>query len=505
MIYNKLYEWQKQLVDNISSKQAYGLFLDMGLGKTPISLALAEKHNSDKVLIISLNNKALENQNVSGSWLNWASQMEKQYKLSNKKENDFTSDLQAYLINYEFMEDRKQSNIKGICLRKEVNEFIQSCKGKRVSIILDESHKIKSSKSNQSKCVNKIYTQLKSIADTKLYLLTGTPFTNGYIDLYTQLKLLGCEYTKEQFKNEFCVIGHIRGLYEWQQPIVAYKNVDKLFDLVHKYAITINSKDVVDLPKQIFVNHTYNQTKIMNLFMFERNNTKYINEELKKRNLELLQDKTSKVNNPFFRNIAYPNFTWSAETASEFWLRARELSIGFQGNADSYLWYDDTRLNLLKEFLKENPSNYLLFYSFTPELVNIYDICNELGYKIDIYCGDIKSTEYYNEYVKMNSDEKFNAEKRILICNWQSGSTGMNFQAYNKCIMFDLPVFRDYQQGIKRIHRIGQNNNCIYHIFNQDNFLDNGMLEAIKEQKDYTKDTFNSDLERVNKLLNTEE
>ena len=34
-------------------------------------------------------------------------------------------------------------------------------------------------------------------------------------------------------------------------------------------------------------------------------------------------------------------------------------------------------------------------------------------------------------------------------------------------ILFDIPLYKDYEQGIKRINRIGQKETCIYHIFYQ--------------------------------------
>ena len=38
-IYDKLYPFQKNVVDKFRSYKKFGLFLDMGLGKTPTSLA----------------------------------------------------------------------------------------------------------------------------------------------------------------------------------------------------------------------------------------------------------------------------------------------------------------------------------------------------------------------------------------------------------------------------------------------------------------------------------
>lgn len=509
MIYEKLFDWQKKLVDTIKNKSAYGLFLDMGLGKTPISLALCEQNSIEKVLIITINSKAMEGTEQSGSWLNWASKSNIRYKLldksSNSLETNLTSDFTAFVVNYEYLFKRVNKKNESFGLRDTIEEFIESCKGKRSAIIVDESHKMKDGKSLQTKAINRIYKKLCMISSkTYIYLLTGTPFTKGYIDLYNQLKILGLPMNKEAFKDHFCVMGQFKGRAGWQQPIIRYKNIDELFSLVHQYAITIQSSDVIKLPEQVFSYHQYKMTNAFKLYLYEKLSGKEIYDEMKRRRLPckiVNESFGKKFQNPFYRNIDYPEFNWSAETSGEFWLRARELSIGFQGNANTFVFYDRTRLSMLEKFLQENEDNYLLFYSYTPELIEIYEICEKLGYNIDVYSGELKSLLNYNRFESLPESEKLTSKKNILIANWSSGSTGMNFQAYNKCIVFDLPVYKDWQQGIKRIHRTGQKNTCIYHIFIQDCFLDKGMMNAIKLQQDYTKDTFESDLKRVHEII----
>lgn len=506
MIYELLYDWQKRLVDRLKSRRSYGLFLDMGLGKTPISLALAEVNKCDKVLIVTINSKATEKSSIDGSWLWWASKSSIPYALHDKSVSDhFSSPQETFILNYEYLADRKKIKTeKGVVLRQTISDFIESCKSHKVALIIDESHKMKDTSSLQTKCITDIWKKLSMKSEgAYLYLLTGTPFTQGYMDLYSQLKILGMPMNKTQFKDEFCVMGQIRGLLAWQQPIIGYKNIDKLYDLVHQYAITIKSEEVIDLPEQVFVTKSYGMSNSFRLYLCEKLKGSDIDKQLKARGLE--PQHTDKPNlkypNPFFRNIDYPNFTWTAETPSQFWLRARQLSIGFQGNADTYQWYDDKRLNMLKRFLSENEDNYLLFYSFTPELIRIFDICTELNYNIDIYSGEIKSTDNYEHYSHLSSSERLTSTKNILIANWQSGSTGMNFQAYHKCIIFDLPAFKDWEQGLKRIHRTGQKETCIYYVFRESNFLDDGMMKAINERREYTKDTFESDLERVQDII----
>lgn len=504
MIYEKLYSWQKRIVDKFKHRQSFGLFLDMGLGKTPLSLAFAEQNNCTNVIIITLNSKVMEDKNVEGSWLNWASQSTIPYNPLSKHSNSIV-ECPLLLINYESLSLRNKVS-HGVMLRDSVKAFIESSKGKNVALIIDESHKTKNLQSLQTKSIIMIQKLLKLTAsNVYTYLLTGTPFTTGYIDLYTQLKLLGYDANKTTFTDMFCVKGNLPGLLGWQQPIVGYKNIDMLYELIHNYALTIKSDDVVDLPEQTFVYHTLPTNNEFTMFVIEKVNGYDILEENKKRIIKLKDiskyETKSKVNNPYYRNIAYPDLKWLAETSGTFWLRARQLSIGFQGNSKDSVWYDKSRLEMLETFLTNNKDNYVLFYNFTPELIELYQICEKLGYNIDVYCGEIKSMYFYEKYQEMNEDERFQSKNNIILANFASGSTGKNWQLYNKCIIFSMPLFKDYEQGIKRIHRLGQTKTVFYHIFYQKNWLDISMKKALETQSNYSSDMFEADLKRINEIF----
>ena len=158
----------------------------------------------------------------------------------------------------------------------------------------------------------------------------------------------------------------------------------------------------------------------------------------------------------------------------------------------------------MEHFLETNENNYLLFYNYTPELIEIYNICEKLGYNIDVYCGEIKSLKFYNDYVNMKEEERLINHHNIILANFASGSTGMNWQEYNNCIIFSCPIYKDYEQGIKRIHRLGQKQTTFYHFFYQKNWLDEGMNKALQEKVDYSTDMFESDLKRIQNLIDKE-
>lgn len=504
-IYNLLFDWQKNIIDKFKNRQNFGLFLDMGLGKTPISLAFAEQNRCEKVIIVTLNAKVYETITTPGSWYQWAAKSNMNWKQFSKTNNIdlYSNDNSILITNYESLFERNIGKKASVILKDYLQKYIATCKGKNVALIIDESHKVKVQRSHQSLAIALMKKLLeRDAANFHMYLLSGTPFTTGYIDLYNQLKLLGLEMNKSQFTNEFCIYGNIYGLALWQQPIVGYKNIPELFALLHQYALTIKSKEILDLPEQIFTKHLLPVSSEFKLYTSEKVRGEDINAELTFRKQPTITEYEvhKKKHNPFYRNIAYPDIKWFADTAGNFWLRARQLSIGFQGNATEAMWFDKSRMEAIKKFLIENKDNYIIFYNFTPELVELYQICTELGYNIDLYSGEIKSLTNYETYSNNLNKGIVKEGNNVIIANFASGSSGMNWQNYSHCIITSLPLYKDYAQALKRIHRIGQKETVFYHLFLQDNWLDKGMMAALDGCTNYSEEMFDADISRIQEI-----
>lgn len=510
-LYEKLFDYQKSIVDKFKSRESFGLFLDMGLGKTILSLAFAEQNNCTKAIVITINAKAEESANFPDSWLGWAKQSDIEYVFHTKHDDKpfLIEQNDLLLINYESLFSRAKDKRVKVQLKEAITDFIYSCANHNVAIIVDESHKMKNLKSLQTEAIFKIKKHLQMQAKKVFtYLLTGTPFTTGYIDLYSQLKMLDYPDTKTNFIDRYCIRGNLPGLLGWQQPIVGYKNIDELYRLIHSYAITIKSDDVMSLPEQIFVSHQIEESHSFKMLTTEYVRGKEIvkeNATHEKKIIDVKQyDIEKKMPNPYYRNIAYPDLKWIADTSGTFWLRAREMSIGFNGNASDSAWYDMSRIEAMKSFLDRNRDNYVIFYNYTPELIEIFNVCSELGYNVDVFCGEIKSLVFYERFCNLTESEKLVTKGNVIISNFASGSTGMNWQQYSKVIIASVPLFKDYAQAIKRVHRPGQKDRVFYHEFYQKNWLDFSMRKALKEQKQYSQDMYESDLERVNAMMKSE-
>lgn len=500
MIYDELFDWQKKLVDEYKDRNAFGLFLDCGLGKTPLSLAFAEANECTKCMVITINSKAIEDNNIRYSWWEWATKSKTPYRITNKTSLKNCSEKDMLILNYESLFKRtKDKSKKGVVeLKEEIQDFLSGCRGHNFALIIDESHKMKDLQSLQTKSIMKIYSYAKMYSKRcYVYLLSGTPFTTGYEDLYSQLKMLGCSMNKTEFIDHFCIKDNKPGLMGWQQPIIDYKNLDELYDLVHMYAVTVKSKEVLELPEQVFVNQALPESKYFKLLTQEKLPASTIAEMLKSIGEDTSEYSGSvKKDNPFFRNLDYPEFNYIADTPGALWLRARQISIGFQGNAEACIWYDRTRLNALKRFLEQNEDNYVLFYNYTPELIELYNICDSLGYNVDVFSGEIKSMIFYDKYCKMSESQKLTNKKNIILANFASGSTGKNWQEYSKCIIFSIPLYKDWEQGLKRVHRIGQDETVIYYIFFQYNWLDMGMKTALEKKIEYSEEMFKDGLRK---------
>ncbi len=73
----------------------------------------------------------------------------------------------------------------------------------------------------------------------------------------------------------------------------------------------------------------------------------------------------------------------------------------------------------------------------------------------------------------------------------------MNWQLYSKCVITSLPLYKDWAQGLKRVHRVGSKEPVFYHVFKSDNWLDKGMWNALQSSQEYSQEMFNSALNEI--------
>lgn len=305
---------------------------------------------------------------------------------------------------------------------------------KDFTLILDESSVIANESTKRSKAILKL--------DCKnVILLSGTPVSGKYEKLFSQCKLLGWKITKKEFYERYIVEKEIRKDFVPfpLKIVVGYRNTEELKDNLRKFgAFFKKSDEVINLPEQNF-NILYCDTT----------------REYKK----FLQD----------RIITIQGKELVGDTTLTKMLYERQLCSQYNKN----------KIQLFKDLLNDTDDRLIVFYNFDEELNTLKELTDR---PISVVNGNIRDLENYETQ-----------DNSITFIQYQAGSKGLNLQKANKIIYFSLPLsVENFMQSQKRIHRIGQKNNCFYYILEAKNSIDTKIYNSLKKGEDYTNYLFES-------------
>ena len=306
---------------------------------------------------------------------------------------------------------------------------------KDFTLMLDESSLITNPSAKRTKFIDKLNP-------SNVILLSGTPTGGKYEKLWSQLHLLGWNISKDLFYKQYVVE-------EWiedgdsgfkMRVIVGYKNVDRLKAKLKQYGcIFMKTEEVFDLPEQVVIPVMVTNTKEFRYFM--RNSVVTIEDK------KLIGD-----------------------TRLTKRMYARQLC----GQ------YSKAKLTSFQNLVESTDDRLVVFYNFNEELARMRTIVEDLEKPISIVNGSIKDLTAYE-----------NQSNSVTFVQYQAGAKGLNLQKANKIIYFTLPQNpEDFEQSKKRIHRIGQKNNCFYYYLMVRNSVEEDILETLKMRKEYDDELF---------------
>lgn len=181
-----LHAYQEKAINWMLSRDHGYLAIDMGLGKTRITIEYIRAMKKRALVIAPL-------RVACNTWPNeiekWAPELPYTVLHGPKKDNLIQEDKAIYIINYEGVE----------WLSKHVNKF------KNYILILDEATAIKSFRAKRTKLLIKMRRWF-----SKIFNLSALPSPNGYQDLWSQYKMLddgkalGAKWT--HFVNKYFTI-----------------------------------------------------------------------------------------------------------------------------------------------------------------------------------------------------------------------------------------------------------------------------------------------------------
>ena len=413
-----MYDHQKQVLDKTRDFKNSGYFLDMGLGKTFVGSEKLKEINNKNNLIVCQKSKIDD----------WVNHMKNNYDytvfdLTKKKSLDkFLNydDKKVGVINYELTFRRDEL--------KNLNDF---------TLLLDESSQIKNEKAKRSKFILRLNSKNN-------ILLSGTPVSGKYEEIWSQAKLLGWNISKDTFEKNYLITKKFDyGIGYPIKRVVGYKNVERLKRKLRSHgACFMKTDEVMSLPEQI------NQ-------IIDVDNTKEYRVFLKDRIIEVEGEE-------LVGNSSLSRMLYQRKLASE---------------------YNENKLKAFTDLIESTNDKLIVFYNFNNELAKLKELCEKLDKPISVVNGYEKNLKAYEE--ENNS---------VTLIQYQAGAMGLNLQKANKIIYYSLPLSSELmEQSKKRTHRIGQKKTCFYYYLITRNSIDEKIYDVLKKRRDYTNKLFEED------------
>lgn len=420
--------YQIYAIEQIINKPAVGLMLDMGLGKTVVTLTAIEKLLYDYYAI----HRVLVIAPLRVAEAVWSDEIEKWYHLSSLQIQKVLGSSQRRI------EALKKNADIYIINRENVPWLVEVLKSRWYfdMVIIDESSSFKNPQAKRFKALRKVRPLIKRIVE-----LTGTPAPNGFMDLWSQMFLLDGgerlgktigEYRRRYF-TPAASNGHI--VYSWKMnPYAENEITDKIKDI----CVSMKSEDYLALPDVI-----YNVVKVK---------------------IPCL-DKYKKMERDLVLQIDSEEI--AAASAGVLSNKLLQMANGFLYSEKELVKLHTAKIEALKE-LAETGKNLLVFYWYKQDL--------------ELILGEFKEAKE----LKTSKEIKAWNEGRIkiMLVHPASAGHGLNLQYGGDMIVwYGLTWSLElYQQANKRLHRSGQSNKVIIHHLVAEGTIDEDVMKALENK-----------------------
>lgn len=229
-----LFSWQQTAFDHIKASRVAGLFMDMGLGKTRTAFELMAQRQgkySHVVWFTLVNLKETTRYELLKHTDIPASQI---YTFDDKTRPSRLPSAFVYIVGLESMGASDRVVLSAAELLTET-----------AFVVVDESSAIKGHMAKRTR-------RLTHLAQNCKYrlILTGTPLSQGVVDLYAQMTFLSPMILGYKSFYSFAA-NHLEYSEKFKGMIVRAHNTEYLAAKIAPYVYQCRQEDVVDLPEKI--------------------------------------------------------------------------------------------------------------------------------------------------------------------------------------------------------------------------------------------------------------
>ena len=434
--------YQTIAMDFLRTHSHCALFLDMGLGKTVTSLTVAKElindYRVEKVLVIAPKRVAEST---------WSSEQEKWDHLKGLRISKVLGSKSDRIAALEADADIYVIN------RENVQWLVEYTNGiwPFDMVIIDELSSFKSPQAKRFKMLKRVIKQSDYV-----WGLTGTPASNGYMDLWAQIYLIDNGERLGKFigsyRQEFFYAGAHNGfiVYEYKLRTGAKEKIDRRLSDI---CLSMSKEDWLQIPPLIFnevrVKMTKKERKVYEQFEADKV-------------LPLLENRLGSIDTMDSAVIG--------ETAATLSGKLLQMANGavYDDNGGVFHLHDQ-KLDALDEIVESSQGQpILVFYTYKHDVDRI-----KARHPEAVVLKDSADIQRWN-----------NGEIPMLLCHPASAGYGINLQEGSHIMVwFGLPYsLENYQQSIARLHRQGQEHPVIVHHIVCEGTLDDKVLRVLQSK-----------------------
>lgn len=412
----KPYDYQNYATEYIESHPIAAVFLDMGLGKTSITLTalnnlLFDSFEVHRILVIAP---------LRVARTTWSDEIEKWEHLHNI----------TYAVAVGTEKERVaalRENADITLINRENLQWLVEKSGEPFDydmVVIDELSSFKNHQAKRFKALMKVRPKVKRIVG-----LTGTPSSNGLMDLFAEFKILDMGARLGRF------IGQYRNAYfkpdKMNGPIVySYKLLpgaeDAIYEKISDITISMKAKDHLKMPELV-------NTKYM-VHLSDKEKKKY--EDMKK---ELV--------------LALPEGEVTAANAASLSNKLSQMANGavYADNED-VVSVHDRKLDALEDIIESaNGKPVLIAYWFKHDLSRIEERLTKKNIPFQKLDSSISMKKWNN------------GEIPVALIHPASAGHGLNLQSGGSTLVwFGITWSLElYQQTVARLYRQGQTSRTV--------------------------------------------
>lgn len=457
----RLYEHQQKAVDKIARSRVGALFMEMGTGKTRTAIelvALRQARISNVVWFCPVSLKATIAHEIVKHTDTPTSDI---CVFDDKSAIGNLPRAMWYIVGIESMSSSDRVTLT-------TNSIINA----KSFVIVDESSYIKGHSSRRTLRI----TRLSERARYRL-VLTGTPLSQGVVDLYAQMRFLSPKILGYRSFYSFAA-NHLEYSEKFPDMIVRSHNIEYLAAKIHPYVYQVTKNECLTLPSKIYEQRYYSMTR----------DQRYYYEQAKEEFLELAEEQID----------SYAIF--------KLFNALQQIVSGYWNRWDRYVTFNHSRLDVLSDIINDIPEDAKVII-WCKYMFSISAIVEMLAHR---YSADAVAQFHGSpgEAERQAEIERFRDTARFFVATMSSGGHGLTLNEAHHVIFYENEFkYAHRLQAEDRCHRIGQERKVTYIDIVCNGSIDERIMEAIddkgnaaasfKRQVDKVKDKSKSEMKKL--------